>query len=231
MMEREERENAISNIIERVPESDVLYGDFDEADQPWKKTEKETGWIGRARGREGGVKEGRGELQSRSLTWGARVMFKRQFWHPADPGPTFFNRRRRFNSHPPGPAVPPFWDPYSPPPPEGLRRLLLTDRTKLAFPVPPKHWNCTNTLRILATRLLYAIYRIGSYACRIVVETMGLSRDGFQVNTQRINNKFTRSCVRSRGELDVDLYIAIVVYQFCINFSEKRDRGEKRILL
>lgn len=45
---REERENAISNIIERVPESDVLYGDFDEADQPWKKMGKEKGM-----GREG----------------------------------------------------------------------------------------------------------------------------------------------------------------------------------
>jgi len=47
---RDEREegwgrkgNVISNIIERVPESDALYGDFDEADQPWKKTEKEKG--------------------------------------------------------------------------------------------------------------------------------------------------------------------------------------------
>ncbi|EZA60262.1 hypothetical protein X777_13351 [Ooceraea biroi] len=54
-------------------------------------------------------------------------MFKRQFWHPADPGPTFFNHRRRISPTP---------------------RLLLTDRTKLASPVPPKprHWNCTNTL-------------------------------------------------------------------------------------
>lgn len=74
-----------------------------------------------------GEEEGRGELQSRNLTWGARVMFKRQFWHPADPGPTFFNRRRRFNSYPPGPAVPPFWDPYVPPPPRGVA-LPATDR-------------------------------------------------------------------------------------------------------
>lgn len=33
--------DAISNIIERVPESDALYGDFDEAGQPWEKDEEE----------------------------------------------------------------------------------------------------------------------------------------------------------------------------------------------
>lgn len=107
---------------------------------------------GGGRGGETGVaREGKGELQSRSLTWGARVMFKRQFWHPADPlSPTFFNRRRRRRrrcTHPPAGGTtlleslcPPF---------EGLPRLLLTDRTKLASPVSPKprHWNCTNTLR------------------------------------------------------------------------------------
>lgn len=32
---------AISNIIERVPESDALYGDFDEAGQPWEKDQKD----------------------------------------------------------------------------------------------------------------------------------------------------------------------------------------------
>lgn len=166
-----------------------------------------------------GEEEGRGELQSRSLTWGARVMFKRQFWHPADPGPTFFNRRRRFNSLPSRAGGTTLLGSLCPPP-EGLPRLLLTDRTKLAFPVSPKHWNCTNTLRILetATRLLYAIYRIESYA----LLKRWLSRDGFQVNTRRINDKFTRLCSPPRGEFNVDLYIAIAVYQFYYQFFSRR---------
>lgn len=93
------------------------------------------------------MRGGKGELQSRSLTWGARVMFKRQFWHPADPGPHLL-QPPPWCSHPLRPAVPPFWDPYVPLS-RGLPRLLLTDRAKLASPVPPKpgHWNCTNTLR------------------------------------------------------------------------------------
>jgi len=33
--------DVISNIIERVPESDALYGDFDEAGQPWEKDVEE----------------------------------------------------------------------------------------------------------------------------------------------------------------------------------------------
>lgn len=114
--------------------SDALHGDFDEAGQP--RQEGEAG----ARGVEGGGNGRKGELQSRSLTWGARVMFKRQFWHPADPGPTFFNhRRRRRISHPPAGGTTLLGSLC---PPEGLPRLLLTDRTKLASPVPPKsrHW-------------------------------------------------------------------------------------------
>lgn len=109
------------------------------------------------------------------------------------------------------------------PPPEGLPRLLLTDRTKLAFPVSPKHWNCTNTLRILetATRLLYAIYGIESYA----LLKRWLSRDGFQVNTQRINNKFTRLCSHPRGARRGFIYISRSQFiNFIINFFffEKR---------
>lgn len=120
------------------------------------------------------MRGGKGELQSRSLTWGARVMFKRQFWHPADPGshllqppppscrgaPTPSGRRY----HPFGILMSPFRG--------GLPRLLLTDRTKLASPVPPKpgHWNCTQYIagfwrrRCRAMRLLRAIYRIELYA-------------------------------------------------------------------
>lgn len=75
-----EHGDAISNIIERVPESDALCMGIS---MRWASSRG----AGQAVG-------GRGGLQSRSLTWGARVMFKRQFWHPADPAPTFFNRRR-----------------------------------------------------------------------------------------------------------------------------------------
>ncbi|KAL0131686.1 hypothetical protein PUN28_002911 [Cardiocondyla obscurior] len=79
-------------------------------------------------------------------------MFKRQFWHPADLGAPPSSTVVVRAPPPLWSAVPPFWDPYVPPSPSlrgGLPRLLLTDRTKLASPVPPKprHWNCTNTLR------------------------------------------------------------------------------------
>lgn len=66
--------DAISNIIERVPESDVLC----------MCVRISMRWA--SRGAEHKGSRG-GELQSRSLTWGARVMFKRQFWHPADLAP------------------------------------------------------------------------------------------------------------------------------------------------
>jgi len=132
----------------------------------WASREKRT----ERRGERGGVRRSWGELQSRSLTWGARVMFKRQFWHPADPGPHLLQPRRRRSTLTLRPAVPPFCDPYVPLP-RGLPRLLLTDRTKLASPVPPKprHWNCTNTLRDsgdggVAPCGCFAIYKIELYA-------------------------------------------------------------------
>ncbi|KYN01280.1 hypothetical protein ALC62_07899 [Cyphomyrmex costatus] len=119
----------------------------------WASREKRTEWRGGGgggggggRGGGAGVRRSWGELQSRSLTWGARVMFKRQFWHPADPGPHLLQPRRRRDTPTLRSAVPPFCDPYVPLS-RGLLRLLLTDRTKLASPVPPKPRNCTNTLR------------------------------------------------------------------------------------
>lgn len=64
----------------------------------------------------------RGELQSRSLTWGVRAScLSGNFGILQTPDPTFFNRRRRRRRGVPTlrPAVPPFCDPYVPPFREG----------------------------------------------------------------------------------------------------------------
>lgn len=70
----------------------------------------------------------RGELQSRSLTWGVRAScLSGNFGILQTPGPTFFNRRRRRRGVPTlRPAVPPFCDPYVPP--SGRVASPATDR-------------------------------------------------------------------------------------------------------